>query len=90
MNEIMECADVLEIISPVTGSLCVPAGDCSEAIVLRRAGKRRRSLERRGDLIEVDSGLKKKDVLYIYLQSPLYQTPADYVISQKSLCRSLL
>jgi len=70
VNEMMKCADVLEIISPVTGSLCVPAGGCSEAIVLARAGKRRRFLERRGDLIEADNGLKKKDVLYIHLQSP--------------------
>ena len=72
----MRCADVFEIISPVTGSLCVPAGGCSEAIVLARAGKQRRSLERKGDLIEADSGLKKKDALCIhYLQSrPLYQT----------------
>lgn len=83
INEMVKSADVLEIISPVTGSLCVPAGGCSEAIVLARAGKRRRSLERRGDLIEADSGLNKKDALCIHLQSPLYQTLADYVTSQK-------
>ena len=79
----MKCTDVLEIISPVTGSLCVPAEVCSEVIVLERAGKLWWSLERRGDLIAADSG-RKKDVLYIYLQSPpLYQTLADYVTSQK-------
>ena len=70
MDETMKCADVLETISPVTGSLCVPAGGCSEAIVLARAGKRWRSLAKRGDLIEADSGLKKKNVLCIYLQLP--------------------
>ena len=83
MNEMMKCADVLETISPVTGSLCVPAGGCSEVIVLARAGKRRQSLERRGDLIEADSGLKK-NVLYIYLQSPpSCQALVDYVSHPK-------
>ena len=87
-NEMMKCTDVLEIISPVTGSLCVPAEVCSEVIVLERAGKLWWSLERRGDLIAADSG-RKKDVLYIYLQSPpLYQTLADYVTSQKFPFRS--
>lgn len=83
MNEMIKCADVLEIISPVTGSLCGPAVGCSEAIVLASAGKRGGFLERRGDLIKADSGLKKKNALCIYLQSPpSHQTLFDYVTPQ--------
>lgn len=71
----MKRADVFEIISPVTGSLCRPAVGCSEAIVLTGAEKQGRALDRKGDLIEADSGLKKKDALCIHLQSPpWYQT----------------
>lgn len=66
MNGITKCADVLVIISPVTGSLCGPAMGCSEAIVLASAGKRGQLLERKGDLTEADSGLKKRDALCIY------------------------
>lgn len=74
----VNCADVLEIISPVTGSLCVPAVDCSEAIVLARGGKRGWFLERGGDLIKVDSVLKKDaDGLYIYLKGPITSLAPD-------------
>jgi hypothetical protein len=58
----------------------VPTGGCSEAIVLVRGGKRRGPFERRGDRIEVDNGLKKRDTPYIYLQSAsLAPDLADYV-----------
>jgi hypothetical protein len=63
----MRGADVLEISSPVTGSLWVPAAGCSEAIVLAGARKRGRCLERGGDLIKADNGLKREHALYIYL-----------------------
>jgi hypothetical protein len=39
VNGTMSCTDVLEIISPVTGSLWVPAIGCSEDIVLMKGGK---------------------------------------------------
>ena len=63
-SKMMKCADVLEIISPVTGSLCEPGVGCSEAMVLTRAGELGWFFERKGDLIEADSGLEKS-VLYI-------------------------
>lgn len=70
-NGMMKFADVLETISPVTGSLCRLAVGCSEAIVLASAGNLGRFLERGEDLVEADSGLKKKDALCIQL-SPLH------------------
>lgn len=72
MGRMMKCANVLEIISPVTGSLCVPDVGCLEAIVLvARGGETAGYLELGGDLIKADNG-PRKDVLYcIHLQPPL-------------------
>ena len=88
VNEMIKYADVLEIISPVTGSSCRLGVDCSEAIALVRGGKQGRLFKRRGDLIKDDSDLKERNALCIYPQEPitsLCQTSRDYVTPKISL-----